>query len=75
MRRRLFAATLLALMTWRGSGATVRIGRGLYLALFAAGPAILVAALFSRLPLSTWIEIPFQDDYTPLFPAAPTASA
>ena len=38
--------------------------------LLAAGAAMLVGALFSRLPLSTWNEIPFKDDYTPLYQAA-----
>ena len=66
----LFTATALALMTWRLVGAPARIGRGPSLAIFAAGAAVLVAALFSRLPLSTWNQIPFQDDYTPLFQAA-----
>ena len=36
----------------------------------ASGAAVLVAALFSRLPLSTWTQIPFKDDYTPLYQSA-----
>ncbi len=66
----LVATTALALMTWRQIGAPVRVGRGPSLAIFAAGAAVLLAALFSRLPVSTWNQIPFQDDYTPLFQAA-----
>ena len=66
----LFATTVLALMTWRRVGAPARVGRGPSLVVFAAGAAVLLAALFSRLPVSTWNQIPFQDDYTPLFQAA-----
>ena len=39
-------------------------------ALLLASIAILLVALFSRLPLSMWSEIPFKDDYTPLYQSA-----
>jgi hypothetical protein len=31
---------------------------------------VLVGALLSRLPISTWTQIPFKDDYTPLYESA-----
>src|SRR3954471_16485722 len=49
----LLAAPALALITRRQVGAPARIGRCPSLAIFAAGAAALVAALFSRLPVST----------------------
>ena len=65
----LFATTVLAVTTRRQVGAPVRIGRGRVARIvLGAGAAVLVAALFSRLPLSTWTQIPFKDDYTPLYP-------
>ena len=48
----LLAATALTLTTRRQVGAPTRIGRTLSLTPLVAGAAILVAALFSRLPLS-----------------------
>jgi hypothetical protein len=66
----LLAATALALTTRRQIGGPARIGRAASLTIYVAGAAVLVAALFSRLPLSTWTQIPFQDDYTPLYQAA-----
>jgi hypothetical protein len=66
----LLAATALALTTRRQIGGPVRIGPAASLTICVAGAAVLVAALFSRLPLSTWTQIPFQDDYTPLYQAA-----
>jgi hypothetical protein len=66
----LLAATGLAVTRRQQVGAPVRIGRAASLTLLAAGAAVLVAALFSRLPVSTWTQIPFQDDYTPLYQSA-----
>jgi hypothetical protein len=66
----LLAVTALALLARRQVGSPVRIGRAPGFTLLAAGAAVLVAALFSRLPLSTWTQIPFKDDYTPLYQAA-----
>lgn len=66
----LLATTVLVVATRRHIGTPVRIGRAAAVMLFVAGGAELVAALFSRLPLSTWSEIPFKDDYTPLYQAA-----
>ena len=66
----LLAATVLAVMTRRQVGGPVRIGRLPSVTLLVAGTAVLVAALLSRLPISTWTQIPFKDDYTPLFQSA-----
>ena len=66
----LLAATVLAVMTRRQVGMPVRIGRTVPLTVLAVGAAVLVSAMFSRLPLSTWSQIPFKDDYTPLYQAA-----
>ena len=66
----LLAATVLTLATWRRIGTPVTIERAVPWTVLAAGAAVLVAATFSRLPLSTWTQIPFKDDYTPLYQAA-----
>ena len=66
----LLAATVLIVTTRRQVGAPIRIERAPSLTLLVAGAAILVTALFSRLPVSTWTQIPFKDDYTPLYQAA-----
>jgi hypothetical protein len=66
----LAATTVLTAMTWRHVGTPVRIGVVPSLVLVAAGFAMLAGALFSRLPVSTWSQIPFKDDYTPLYQAA-----
>ena len=66
----LIAATLLTLTTRREVGREVRIGRLVSWTLLLASSAILLVALFSRLPLSMWSEIPFKDDYTPLYQSA-----
>ena len=66
----LLAATALTVTTRRQVGEPTRIGRTLSLTLLVAGAALLVAALFSRLPVSLWTQIPFKDDYTPLYQAA-----
>ena len=66
----LLAATVLAMTTRRHVGEPVRIGRAASLTVLVAGATMLVAALLSRLPLSTWAQIPFKDDYTPLYQSA-----
>ena len=66
----LLACTVLALAAWRQVGTPVKIGRAVPFTVLAAGAAVLISAMFSRLPLSTWTQIPFKDDYTPLFQAA-----
>ena len=66
----LLASTVLVLAAWRQVGMPVTIGRGVPFTVLGAGAAVLVAAMFSRLPLSTWTQIPFKDDYTPLYQAA-----
>jgi hypothetical protein len=59
--------TMLVLVTWRRIGRPIRLPRSIALPLLAAGAAVLLASLFGRLPLSSWTQIPFKDDWTPLF--------
>ena len=66
----LIATTVLAVTTRRRVGEPVRIGRAASLTLLVAGATVLVGALLSRLPVSTWTQIPFKDDYTPLYESA-----
>jgi len=61
------ALTVLVLATRRRIGQPIRLPRSIALALLAAGAAVLIASLFGRLPLSSWTQIPFKDDWTPLF--------
>lgn len=63
----LLAATVLTIASRRHLGAPVRIGRAVSIAIVVAGIGVLVGSLLSRLPPSTWMEIPFKDDWTPLF--------
>jgi hypothetical protein len=66
----LIAVTVLAITTRRQLGTPVRIGRPASLTLLILGATVLMAAMLSRLPLSTWTQIPFKDDYTPLYQSA-----
>ena len=66
----LVAATVLALATRRDVGRPARIGRPVALLLCAAGATWYAAALFSRLPISTWNQLLFKDDWTELFQQA-----
>jgi hypothetical protein len=66
----LLAATVLTLATRRRVGSAVRIGRAVSLAILFAGIGVLLTSLLSRLPPGTWQEIPFKDDWTPLFQQA-----
>jgi hypothetical protein len=63
----LLAATALTIAGRRSLGAPVRIGRAASVTLLLAGIGVLVSALLSRLPPATWLEIPFKDDWTPLY--------
>lgn len=63
----LIAATALTIATRRSLGAPVRLGRAASVTLLLAGIGVLVTALLFRLPPSTWLEIPFKDDWTPLY--------
>lgn len=63
----LLASTVLFVATFRQVGRPARVGRAPALALVGAGVATLVTALFSRLPLSSWTQIPFKDDWTELY--------
>ena len=66
----LIAATALALIHRRQVGQPVRAGAVMPMALLVVGAGVLATSLFSRLPLSTWTQIPFDDDWTPLFQVA-----
>jgi hypothetical protein len=66
----LLAATAVAIGTRRHVGRPVRIGQAWAMLLCVSGAAVLVAALLSRLPPSAWTQIPFKDDWTPLFQEA-----
>jgi hypothetical protein len=63
----LLAASVLLVATWRRIGGPVRVGRAMSLVVLATGAGVLVLAILSRLPPSTWLQIPFKDDWTPLF--------
>ena len=63
----LIAASILTIVSWRRIGSPGRVGRSVSIALLVSGGAVLVNSLLSRLPPSTWLQIPFKDDWTPLF--------
>ena len=64
------AATLITLVTRRRLGQPVAAGRVAPLGFVLVGAAVLVSCLLLRLPPSAWSQIPFDDDWTPLFQAA-----
>ena len=66
----LIVLTALVLASWRRIGTPVRLGRVAAAVIALAGLGVLLFSLFSRLPLSTWNEIPFKDDWTPLYQQA-----
>ena len=66
----LIVLTALAGMTWRRMGTPVRLGRVPAGTIAVAGLGLLLFSLLSRLPLSDWNEIPFKDDWTPLYQQA-----
>ncbi len=71
----LVLATVLAALTRRQVGRPVRVGRAAAWTTLAAGAAVLVTSLLSRLPLSTWNQVPFKDDWTELFQQAVNGTA
>jgi hypothetical protein len=62
--------TVLAIAARRHVGRPVRLGRTASVAFLIAGAGVLVAALLCRVPPYTWTQIPFKDDWTPLFQQA-----
>ena len=66
----LVAATILAISKRRAIGRAVMLPRAVSAAVLAIGAGVLVLAVFVRLPLSLWNQIPFWDDYTPFFQVA-----
>lgn len=66
----LVAVTAVAIAGRKQIGSPVRVGRGPALVLAVTGIGVLLFSLLSRLPLSAWDEIPFKDDWTPLYQQA-----
>ena len=66
----LTAVTVLALVNRRRLGTSVRLGRAACGLLLLAGIAVAVATFLARLPPSTWLQIPFKDDWTELYQQA-----
>jgi hypothetical protein len=66
----LIAATVLTIATRHQIGRPARVGRMVSAAFLAAGAGLLLTALLSRLRPGAWNELPFQDDWTPLYQAA-----
>lgn len=66
----LLVATTLAFALRRRIGSPTRIGRGPALGFALVGVAVVVGSFLSRLPPSSWNEIPFKDDWTPLYQQA-----
>ncbi len=66
----LVIATMLVVATRRQLGRPITLGRPVTWAVLLTGCGLLLAALFSRLPPSAWLEIPFKDDWTELFQQA-----
>jgi hypothetical protein len=66
----LLVATVLTIGTRRHVGRPVHIGRVTSSILLLTGSGVILTALMSRLPPSTWLQIPFKDDWTPLFQQA-----
>jgi hypothetical protein len=66
----LVAATALALWARRRIGRPVALGSTAVVMLLLAGIAVIVGTLATRMPVSTWNQIPFKDDWTELFQQA-----
>lgn len=66
----LLAVTAVTIATRRQVGRPVRVGSATAFTLAATGATVLIWTLLSRLPPSTWTEIPFKDDWTPLYQQA-----
>lgn len=66
----LAVTTALAVATRKRIGQPVAPGRAGPLALLLAGLTVLIACQLLRLPPAQWSQIPFDDDWTPLFQAA-----
>lgn len=66
----LATATLLTVRHRRRLGQPIDPGRVAPRAFLAVGAIVLGASLFVRLPPSSWTQLPFEDDWTPLFQVA-----
>jgi hypothetical protein len=70
----LIVVTALVISSRRHVGRPVRIGWWAH-GLLIAGMAVIATALLCRLPPSSWLEIPFKDDWTPLYQQAVNGAA
>ena len=66
----LSGVTVVLAVTWRRIGQPARLGLPVAWAFLLVGAAVIVAAFLGRLPVSTWTQIPFKDDWTELFQQA-----
>lgn len=66
----LAATTLLAISKRRDVGRATTVPAIVNWALLVSGVGVLLLTVLSRLPPSLWRQIPFWDDYTPLFQVA-----
>lgn len=66
----LLTVIVFAVFDRRWIGSPTRMGRTPATAFAIAGAGVLLLSLFSRLPVSSWDEIPFKDDWTPLYQQA-----
>jgi hypothetical protein len=66
----LVAATVTVIAGLRRLGGPPVVGRQVPIVVFAVGAAVLVASFFSKMPVSTWHQIPFKDDWPELFQQA-----
>ena len=68
----LIVATALLIATRRRVGHPAQVGNAIAVPVFVAGVAALVVAVLKRLPPTSWNQIPYKDDWTPLFQQAVT---
>jgi hypothetical protein len=66
----LATATVLAFAARRHVGQPIRLPPAATFVLLVSGTVLLATAFFGRLPVSTWGQIPFKDDWTELFQQA-----
>lgn len=66
----LAATTILLVLRHRQVGKPASPGRLAMVLLLAAGATAVVLGFLSRLPVSSWSQVPFLDDWTPLYQQA-----
>jgi hypothetical protein len=70
----LLVATVLTIASRRSLGRPVRVGPLAAWTLLVIGGAVLLTSLLTRWPVNSWLQIPFKDDWTPLFQEAVNGS-